>query len=199
MKIDGLLENLLQLTCINCNSRTAVDNMEENVSQIKGTWLRNLYSWPSRRINRNARRHFSTRNEERGSDDASGGIQQRSYYICKHSWKQFCLTWLLCHWHTSHTSGKNKPVISFQLWVVSFMFIISPHSLIQEKKKSSQGDQNRQMLLLWCKRAQWCDESRFITSTSWLSIIKFINQKFNLCSCRVYPFGYWWAIKACSL
>lgn len=39
MKIYGLLENSLQLTCINFNSCTAVENMEENVSEIKGTWL----------------------------------------------------------------------------------------------------------------------------------------------------------------
>ncbi len=62
----------------------------------------------------------------------SGRIHQRSYYIYKHTWKHFYLTGLLCHWHTSHTSGNNNPVISSQLWVALLfrLFIIFPDSTI---------------------------------------------------------------------
>lgn len=109
----GLFEKSLQLTCVNCKSCSAVEDLKETCRCSASGFGSFVFLEP---FETHQQKHKRTVYQKgRGSVDESGGIQPRSYYIYKHSWKHLCLTRLLCHWRTSHTSGKNKAVILIHL------------------------------------------------------------------------------------
>lgn len=146
----GLCEKSLQLTCVNCKSCSAVEDLKEACRCSTSGFESFVFLEPLRRISRNTSGQFTRREEVQltSQEESNRGLITSTNTAGN-----------ICVWHGYGVIG----VPPTHLMKIK-QFVLSPHCLVQ----------NRKTLLLFCR-----SRSRFNTFTSWLSIIMIIPQKWE--------------------